>query len=564
MSLPPQGGMTNTTAAVKVLGLSKDSLMEKEKHDSMVLELEVKKRAHGMVVPTLAADVRAALREMGRPVRLFGENLADVRDRLRTELARLELLKERGTLPPMDGMAGLGGTDGIPIGDTGRTDGGEGVAEEDTTTYTEASESLIQVREKIALFSFEKARARLIQERRRRTLSGNKRARLEAATNAADSSGSSIVKVDKRAGNRIGGHGDENDDDEAEISKLDDDWRILRKSLRGMTLEGSQYADERALSAIAATTDRHGLPIVATGSWSATIKLWDGSSSELRPLGNTTMAHEDRITGIAMQGSSNMGGGGGGHDRLLATVSIDQTGKLWKMVEAENESMDENDDNEEDEESRLPYSIEEVAHLKGHQARLCSCAFHPTGDYVGTTSFDHSWRLWDVHSGEELLLQDGHSRETYGIGFHPDGSLVATTDYGGVTQNWDLRSGKSVCNFVGHAKRVLCAEYAPNGFHLATAGDDGTIKVWDLRKRAVLASVPAHTNLITQLAFGGSGEYLASSSFDGTAKLWSTRDWTTCSILRGHAGKVMGVAGLSSSNGSIVTSGYDRTLKMWK
>ena len=69
-----------------------------------------------------------------------------------------------------------------------------------------------------------------------------------------------------------------------------------------------------------------------------------------------------------------------------------------------------------------------------------------------------SWRLWDVETTTELLLQDaktfvslhaamlfgamcscnslqeGHSRPVYGCSVHPDGSLVATSDLGGVVR----------------------------------------------------------------------------------------------------------------------------------
>ena len=41
-------------------------------------------------------------------------------------------------------------------------------------------------------------------------------------------------------------------------------------------------------------------------------------------------------------------------------------------------------------------------------------------------SSDQTWRLWDVETCTELLLQEGHSREVYGIGFQADGALVAT------------------------------------------------------------------------------------------------------------------------------------------
>jgi U4/U6 small nuclear ribonucleoprotein PRP4 len=41
-------------------------------------------------------------------------------------------------------------------------------------------------------------------------------------------------------------------------------------------------------------------------------------------------------------------------------------------------------------------------------------------------SFDQTWRLWDVDTQQELLLQEGHSREVFALGFQCDGSLVAT------------------------------------------------------------------------------------------------------------------------------------------
>ena len=64
--------------------------------------------------------------------------------------------------------------------------------------------------------------------------------------------------------------------------------------------------------------------------------------------------------------------------------------------------------------------------LKGHQGRVCRVAFHPSGNYVASASFDTTWRLWDVTTSKELLLQEGHSKEVYAIEFQNDGALVAS------------------------------------------------------------------------------------------------------------------------------------------
>ena len=71
--------------------------------------------------------------------------------------------------------------------------------------------------------------------------------------------------------------------------------------------------------------------------------------------------------------------------------------------------------------SESPLSV-----MKGHQDRVCRVAFHPSGNYVASASFDTTWRLWDVNTTKELLLQEGHSKEVYSVEFQNDGALVAS------------------------------------------------------------------------------------------------------------------------------------------
>ncbi len=67
-----------------------------------------------------------------------------------------------------------------------------------------------------------------------------------------------------------------------------------------------------------------------------------------------------------------------------------------------------------------------IAVMKGHQDRICRVAFHPSGNYVASASFDTTWRLWDVNTSKEILLQEGHSREVYAVEFQDDGALAAS------------------------------------------------------------------------------------------------------------------------------------------
>lgn len=72
------------------------------------------------------------------------------------------------------------------------------------------------------------------------------------------------------------------------------------------------------------------------------------------------------------------------------------------------------------------YSETPLATLKGHQDRICRTVFHPSGNYIASASFDTSWRLWDIATTKELLLQEGHSKEVYAVEFQDDGALAAS------------------------------------------------------------------------------------------------------------------------------------------
>ena len=574
-----------SNVATATLDLPTSTQGERIQHAALLFELEAKKVAATLDVPTLPHDVRDALRKLGQPVRSFGENNANIRDRLRLCLGR-EHVRQRGMDSSGGGMpTASASSDTLPSNSKNPLE-----AHSTETTYSKALPKLVRARTTISKFSLQRSKARLTNERKRRWGAARRANRclplgVGAAYKPVDENGELI-------------------DEETVIKELteeDESCGRLYQSLRGIALEGSQYGDSRPFSALATarnskSTSSESNQLIATGGWSGSIKLWNGNS-ELDLVAQKGMAHEDRIMGIAMHQLQSK--------TLLATVSIDLTGKLWTVQRTEGGvsqgnisttmemDLHDNDLNKGDRDSNLyKYSIHQEAVFQGHKARLCSVAFHPSGSYIGTTSFDHTWRLWDVEYNkeasqanrtvknikEEFLLQDGHWKEVYGIGFHEDGSLVSTSDYAGVVHVWDLRTGKSACNFMGHAQRVVCTEFSPNGFQLATAGDDGTIKIWDLRQRKQYASIPAHSRLITQLKFGHAGgtqngEFLISSSFDGTGKVWATRDWKLLSTLRGHEGKVMGIdvlediecsdAGASTKVG-IVTCGYDKTLKIWR
>lgn len=141
--------------------------------------------------------------------------------------------------------------------------------------------------------------------------------------------------------------------------------------------------------------------------------------------------------------------------------------------------------------------------LSGHSHRVVKVAFHPSGRYLSSASYDGTWRLWDVETSKELLLQEGHSKEVYSVAFQPtDGSLMASGGLDAIGRVWDLRSGRSVMVLDGHIRDILSIDWSEaTGYQLATGSNDDTIKIWDMRMLKCLYTIPGHKSSVSDVKF---------------------------------------------------------------
>ena len=141
--------------------------------------------------------------------------------------------------------------------------------------------------------------------------------------------------------------------------------------------------------------------------------------------------------------------------------------------------------------------------LRGHSHRVCKLSFHPSGRYIASASYDGTWRLWDVATSRELLLQEGHSKELYSIAFQPnEGSLIASGGLDAIGRIWDIRSGRSVMVLDGHIRDILSLDWSEGtGHQLASGSNDDTVKIWDLRMIKCLYTIPAHRSTVSDVKF---------------------------------------------------------------
>lgn len=311
------------------------------------------------------------------------------------------------------------------------------------------------------------------------------------------------------------------------IQEILSERRTLNAKLTKFQLVGSQVASTRPISRVAVAPNKD---YFAAASWAGDIKVFKiDSLHELCEI----KTHDGKIGGLDwnIEGSLLVNGSEGG---------------LVKINKYANDVLGDN------------------ITLRGHEKRVVTTKFHPSNLYVGSASFDTTWRLWDVEKSIEVQLQEGHSKEVYSLSFHKDGSLVCTGSFDNSAILWDIRSGKAISILQGHAKPIYSVDWSADGHTVATGGGDGLINVWDIRKPDTAATpILAHNNIVSDLHFDQSyGNCLISCGYDKIINIYSSANWNKITKLEGHSDKILCVD-VSSSIDRIISAGWDRSVKLW-
>ena len=126
-----------------------------------------------------------------------------------------------------------------------------------------------------------------------------------------------------------------------------------------------------------------------------------------------------------------------------------------------------------------------------------SVAFSPDGTRVatssgksGTSSVDHTAKVWDATTGKELFTLTGHTGGVINVTFSPDGKLLATGSEDNTAKIWDAATGKALLTLTGHTDEVHSVAFSPNGRRLVTGGyTDRTAKIWDTTSGQLLMTL---------------------------------------------------------------------------
>lgn len=249
----------------------------------------------------------------------------------------------------------------------------------------------------------------------------------------------------------------------------------------------------------------------------------------------------------------------------------------------------------------------ELVHtLEGHTGFVTALAFASDGNFLVSSSWDGSARVWNLDecteeqpSCESISLpihrSDGKPpHPIVSVAVSRDGKVLATGDTDGVTRLWhcdDASQCKAGRQLHKRAFAITSIDFSDDGAMLLTASEDGTARVWNLKDGGKEASLHERWEFVirnkrfpfpfdfdwhgrkrpvmTGAAFipgtdaDPAPKFVVTSSEDGKVKVWDLETGTAVLDLEGHLGRVSSAA-YSPLGKFFITAGEDDTVRIWE
>ncbi|THC95393.1 hypothetical protein EYZ11_005117 [Aspergillus tanneri] len=273
--------------------------------------------------------------------------------------------------------------------------------------------------------------------------------------------------------------------------------------------------------------------ILATGSYDATIKIWDTETGEeLRTL----RGHESGIRCLQFD------------DTKLISGSMDRSLKVWNWRTGEC-----------------------ISTYTGHRGGVIGLHFDST--ILASASVDKTVKIWNFEDKSTCLLR-GHTDWVNAVRVDTPSRTVFSASDDCTVRLWDLETKTCIRTFHGHVGQVQQVLPLPREFefedHDAECENDNVSTTsGDGESASLQATLGLDLKTHFQCSpFGPSFDngrptpprYIVTSALDSTIRLWET---TTGRCLRTLFGHLEGVWALAADTLRIVSGAEDRMVKIW-
>lgn len=198
--------------------------------------------------------------------------------------------------------------------------------------------------------------------------------------------------------------------------------------------------------------------------------------------------------------------------------------------------------------------------LLGHSRDVCALSVDPAGKYVVSGSWDHDARIFPIGKWECDAVLKGHDGTVWAVLAYDAENIVT----GCADQKIRIfhRTGKLLKTFQASKSpvRALCRLESghPSGGAFASADNDGAIRLWTMAGKQV-GELLGHESFIYSITSLQSGE-LVSSGEDRTVRIW--KDGACIQTITHPAISVWAVA-VCPESGDIVSGASDKIVRVF-
>jgi F-box/WD-40 domain protein MET30 len=271
--------------------------------------------------------------------------------------------------------------------------------------------------------------------------------------------------------------------------------------------------------------------ILATGSYDATIKIWDLETGQvLRTLTGHTMGIR------CLQFDENK----------LISGSLDKTLKVWNWRTGEC-----------------------ISTYTGHSEGVI--ALHFDSNILVSGSVDNTARVWNFQNKSVFTLR-GHSDWVNSVKIDSASRTIFTASDDCTVKLWDLDTKKCIHTFEGHVGQVQAVLPMPKEFEIEEkVEEDDQSEPGSPKSQSSIESCHARTQAFTHQDYKSGlfnsqpdrpqpPKYMLTTALDSTIRLWNVHTGRCVKKFFGH---VEGVWAVAADTLRIVSGSEDSMVKMW-